>query len=154
MAGPRDQRGIGYLSLLFAVFLLSLGIGKALDVHATRVQREQEAELAYVGSLYREAIKSYYMSAPDGQRKYPSRLDDLLKDPRHQVVRRYLRRLDPDPLTSQPFALLMAPQGGIWGVASRSAKAPLRLRSPDGVNVNGAAVRSYRDWHFVYDGSD
>lgn len=154
MTGPRHQRGIGYLSLLLAVFLLSLGVGKAMDVHATRVQREQEAELAYVGSLYREAIKSYYLSAPDGQRKYPSRLDDLLKDPRHLVVRRYLRRLDPDPMTSQPFTLLIAPQGGIWGVASRSAKAPLRLRSPDGVMANGAAPRSYRDWHFVYDGSD
>ncbi|VTU36652.1 hypothetical protein H6CHR_04758 [Variovorax sp. PBL-H6] len=154
MAGPRHQRGIGYLSLLFALFLVSLGIGKALDVHATRVQREQEAELAYVGAQYREAIKSYYMSAPDGQRKYPRRLVDLLKDPRHLVVRRYLRRLDPDPITSQPFTLLIAPQGGIWGVASRSTKAPLRLRSPDGVIVNGAAPRSYGDWHFVYDGSD
>ncbi len=154
MTGPRHQRGIGYLSLLLAVFLLSLGVGKAMDVHASRVQREQEAELAYVGALYREAIRSYYMSAPDGQRKYPARLDDLLKDPRHLVVRRYLRRLDPDPLTSQPFTLLIAPQGGIWGVASRSAKPPLRLRSPDGVIANGAAPRSYRDWHFVYDGHD
>lgn len=154
MTGPRHQRGIGYLSLLLAVFLLSLGVGKAMDVHATRVQREQEAELAYVGALYREAIRSYYMSAPDGQRKYPSRLDDLLKDPRHLVVRRYLRRLDPDPLTLQPFTQLMAPQGGIWGVASPSLKQPIRLRSPGGVTVNGAAPRSYRDWHFVYDASD
>ncbi|WP_436820362.1 hypothetical protein [Variovorax sp. DT-64] len=94
------------------------------------------------------------MSFASGQRKYPSRLDDLLKDPRHLVVHRYLRRLDPDPLTSQPFTLLIAPQGGIRGVASRSVKAPLRLRSPDGVIANGAASRSYRDWHFVYDGSD
>jgi len=154
MTGPRQQRGIGYLSLLLAVFLLSLGVGKVMDVHATRVQREREAELVYVGSLYREAIRSYYMSATDGQRKYPSRLDDLLKDPRHVVMRRYLRRLDPDPLTTQPFTLLIAPQGGIWGVASSSLKKPLRLRSPDGVIVNGAAPRSYRDWHFVYGGSD
>jgi hypothetical protein len=136
------------------VFLLSLGVGKAMDVHATRVQREHEAELAYVGAMYREAIRSYYLSAPDGQRKYPSRLDDLLKDPRHLVVRRYLRRLGPDPMTSQPFTLLIAPQGGIWGVASSSPKQPMRRRSPDGVIVNGTAPRSYRDWHFVYDGTD
>jgi hypothetical protein len=154
MIGHRHQRGIGYLSLMFVVFLLSLGVGKAMEVHAIRVQREQEAELAYVGARYRDAIRSYYMSAPDGQRKYPSRLDDLLKDPRHLVVRRYLRRLVPDPMTSQPFTLLIAPQGGIWGVASRSSKSPLRLGSPDGVIANGAAPRSYGDWHFVYDGSD
>jgi hypothetical protein len=88
------------------------------------------------------------------QRKYPSRLDDLLKDTRHQVVRRYLRRVDVDPMTSKPFTLLIAPQGGIWGVASSSPKQPMRLRSPEGAIVNGAAPRSYRDWHFVYDGSD
>ncbi|WP_309905266.1 type II secretion system protein [Variovorax soli] len=154
VARRRHQRGIGYLTLLLLVFLLSLGAGKAMEVHATRVQREREAELVDVGSRYREAIKSYYLSAPDGQRKYPSRLEDLLKDSRHLVVRRYLRRLDPDPMTSQPFTPLMAPQGGIWGVASRSPKAPLRLRRPDGVIANGAAPRSYGDWRFVYDGSD
>jgi hypothetical protein len=154
MTGPCHQRGIGYLSLLLVVFLLSLGVGKAMDVHATRVQREQEAELVYVGGLCREAIRSYYLSAPDGLRKYPSRLDDLLKDPRHLVVRRYLRRLDPDPMTSRPFTLLIGPQGGIWGVASSSLKKPLQLRNPVGVIANGAAPRSYRDWHFVYDGSD
>ena len=154
VAARRQQRGIGYLYLLLLVFLLSLGVGKAMEVHATRVQREQEAELAYLGSLYREAIRNYYMSAPDGRRRYPSRLEDLLKDPRHLVVRRYLRRLDPDPLTSQPFTPLAAPQGGIWGVASRSRKRPLRLQAPDGAVAKGTASPSYEDWHFVYDGSD
>lgn len=54
------QRGVGYLFMLLAVFLLSLGLGKTLEIYSTSAQREKEADLVYVGGLYREAIKDYF----------------------------------------------------------------------------------------------
>ena len=99
----------------------------------------------YIGGLYREAIKDYFLRAPGGQHKYPARLEDLLKDSRHLVTRRYLRRLYPDPMTSQAFAPLIAPQGGIWGVASSSGQMPLRT-TPAELAAGATASQSYREW--------
>jgi len=147
------QRGIGYLFMLFAVALLSLGTGKAVEVYTISAQREKEAELVHVGSLYRQAIKDYYLSAPGGQHRYPARLEDLLKDSRHLVTRRYLRQLYADPMTAQAFTPLLAPQGGIWGVASSSSKAPMRAKSPSELTVKPGSTPKYQDWHFIYDGA-
>lgn len=147
------QRGVGYLFMLLAVFLLSLGVGKAMDVYSTSAQREREAELVHVGSLYHEAIKDYYLSAPNGKHRYPVQLEDLLKDSRHLVTRRYLRQLYRDPMTAQAFVPLIAPQGGIWGVASASTKQPIRVKIPEGVTMKIPQAMQYRDWEFVYEGS-
>jgi type II secretory pathway pseudopilin PulG len=152
--GQRDaQRGTGYLVLLLTVFLLALGLGKVLDVHSRSVQRQREEELAHVGGLYRDAIRDYYLSAPDGQRRYPRRLDDLLRDRRHLATRRYLRQLYPDPITARPFIVLTAPDGGIQGVVSSSDRAPLRLVPPASATVLGP-VHSYGDWQFVHRAAD
>lgn len=138
--------------MLLAVFFLSLGLGKAMEVYSTRMQREREAELVQVGAIYRDAIKDYYLSAPDGQHRYPAQLDDLLKDSRHLVTRRYLRQLYRDPMTAQAFTPLIAPQGGIWGVASPATRSPIRTKAPEGVTMKGREPVRYRDWEFVYDG--
>lgn len=148
--------GVGYLFMLLLVFLLSLGVGKAMDVYSTSAQRERETELVQVGSLYREAIKDYYLSAPNGQHRYPTQLEDLLKDSRHLVTRRYLRQLYRDPMTAKAFTPLVAPQGGIWGVASTSDKLPMRSQPPIGVLAKESVEphkRRYQDWQFVYDGA-
>lgn len=149
----RRQRGVGYLFMLLMVFLLSLGLGKAMDVYSTSMQREREAELALTGGMYRQAIKDYYLSAPSGQHRYPAQLEELLKDSRHLVTRRYLRQLYRDPMTAQAFVPLIAPQGGIWGVASASTKRPIRVTIPEGVTMKSAQAVQYRNWEFVYDGS-
>ncbi len=147
------QGGWGYLGMLFLLFLLSLGLGRTVEIHATTEQRDREAELVAIGNLYREAIESYYLSANAGPRRYPASLEHLLKDPRHMVTRRYLRRNYLDPMTSRPFTALIAPDGGIWGVASTLEKKPLRVALPEGVTPI-EAVRSYRDWQFTYHGTD
>jgi type II secretory pathway pseudopilin PulG len=149
----KRQRGVGYLFMLLAVAVLSLGIGKAVEVYTTSAQREREAELVHVGALYRQAIKDYYLSAPGGQHRYPARLEDLLKDSRHLVTRRYLRQLYVDPMTAQAFTPLFAPQGGVWGVASSSSKSPIRAKSPNEATVGTRSAPSYRDWRFIYDGA-
>lgn len=144
---------MGYLFMLLLVFLLSLGLGKAVDVYANSLQRAKEEELVHVGRLYREAIKDYYLSAPDGRFRYPDRLEDLLKDSRHLVTRRYLRRLYPDPMTGLTPVPIPSPQGGLWGIASTSKERPIRSALPEGVaREAGRSVGSYADWRFEYRG--
>ncbi|RIX83209.1 hypothetical protein [Acidovorax cavernicola] len=138
--------------MLLLVFLLSLGLGKAVEVYANSVQRAREEELVHVGNLYREAIKDYYLSAPNGQHRYPDRLEDLLKDSRHLVTRRYLRQLYLDPMTTRAFTVLLAPQGGIWGVASSSKERPIRTSMPTEALVAGQQINAYADWIFAYTG--
>lgn len=143
------QRGVTYLWALFFVMLLSLGLGRALDIYLMRVQREREADLLVVGAAYREAIQQYYLSSPGGMHKYPQRLEDLLRDPRHLVIRRYLRSLYPDPMTGREFELIIAPEGGIWGVRSASVQVPLKTGGFRERETGFANAEDYRQWQFI-----
>lgn len=147
---PHRQRGLAYLYILLAVFLLALGVDQTVDAYAQDRQREREEELIEVGRMYRAAIGAYYESAPSGRKTYPNQLQDLLRDPRHAVTRRYMRRLTIDPVTSREFVPLMSPQGGIWGVASSSAATPLRPVLPPDILIPPLRLGGYRDWMFVY----
>lgn len=138
--------------MLFLVFLLGLGLGKTLEVYSTSVQREKEAELLYVGNVYREAIKQFYLSSPGSVKKYPASVSDLLKDPRSLSTRRYLRKLYADPLSGAEFVTLMAPQGGIWGVRSAQDKKPLKQAGFDDANFSFSNADSYQKWQFIYSG--
>lgn len=144
------QGGVVYLWLLFLVFLLSLGVGQVLEIYSTQAQRDREAELLYVGDLYRQAIRNYYLSSPGRQKKYPPTLELLLRDPRYLTPRRYLRRLYADPLTGQQFMTIPAPEGGIMGVYSTSTKAPRKQAGFNFLDAGFAQAKSYRDWQFIY----
>jgi type II secretory pathway pseudopilin PulG len=154
MSGGRHaQSGVTYLWMLFLVFLLGLGLGKSLEVYSTQIQREKEADLLYVGGLYREAIQTYYLSSPGSVRKYPESLSDLLHDPRHLTTRRHLRQLYPDPVSGEAFEVVLALEGGIRGVRSPSMKRPLKQAGlPAGVRSGGEKAAHYADWLFTYDG--
>ncbi|HET8730829.1 MAG TPA: hypothetical protein VFM34_06935 [Moraxellaceae bacterium] len=128
---------------------MSIGMGKALDVYSLTLQRQKEQELLYVGDIYRKAIHEYYLEGPGGQRKYPESLNDLLLDKRFVTVRRHLRRLYPDPLTGKPFRLLMAPEGGIWGVASTAKGRPIKVAGFAEEYVGFESAVSYQDWQFM-----
>jgi len=147
-----SQAGLTYFWVLLLVFILTLGVGKWLDIHSSQARRIKEDELLRVGQLYREAIRQYYLSSPNGVYQYPARLEDLLHDPRHIVVRRYLRRLYPDPVSGRPFAILASSTGGIAGVRSTSASVPLRTHCPLEAVVPHPPARSYGDWQFLYQG--
>lgn len=64
-----------------------------------------------------------------GQNKniYPKNLNDLLRDPRYLVTRRYIRKIYPDPVTNKDFLLIFSAEGGICGVKSESKKDHLEL---------------------------
>src|SRR5690606_9507919 len=99
----------------------------------------------------RRAIGAYFEATPAGAGRYPRALDDLLQDRRYPVVRRYLRRIYPDPMTgSVEWGLVRAPDGGIAGVYSRARTPTLKKThfNPAHVTFEGAATHA--DWKFVY----
>ncbi|RQX88329.1 type II secretion system protein [Burkholderia stagnalis] len=149
-AAPSRQRGVAYFWALLIILLITLGLGKLLDNAAKSNQRARELELLYVGNLYRHAIRQYSESTPAGARPYPDKLEDLLRDPRYPVVRRYLRRLYPDPVTGQPLAPILAPEGGVMGVHSASSKKPLKVAGFAEDQAVFAAAPTYRQWEFSY----
>lgn len=130
------------------LLLISIGMGQLVQHAATANQRMREEELLYVGNLYRNAIREYSESTPAGTLPYPQRLEDLIRDPRYPVTRRYLRRLYLDPMSGEPFQAVPAPEGGIIGVRSVSKRLPLK-KTGFSVDEEGFQnARSYREWQF------
>ncbi|MFL9984050.1 type II secretion system protein [Paraburkholderia sediminicola] len=144
------QRGVAYFWALLMVLLITLGLGKLLEDVARSSQRSREAELLYTGNLYRDAIRQYWQSTPIGAKPYPEKLDDLLRDPRYPVIRRYLRRLYPDPITGQAFMPIPAPDGGVMGVRSTSLRKPIKVAGFKTNQMALATARSYQQWEFSY----
>lgn len=146
---PDVQQGITYLWMLFFVFLLGLGLGKSLEVFSLMDQRQKEQELLYVGKIYQEAIRQYYLSGQE-KNKYPAHLDDLLKDSRYIVTRRYIRKLYLDPLTNKDFLPVFSAEGGICGVKSTSQKKPIRTFFKEDQLQQFNDAKSYQQWEFKY----
>jgi hypothetical protein len=113
-------------------------------------QRANEEELLFIGRQFAAAFRSYYESSPAGNRQFPARLEDLLKDPRYPGVRRHLRRIYPDPMTGRPWVLVAAPEGGIMGVHSVSEGAPLKVANFESEFAGLEAKKRYSDWVFGF----
>lgn len=96
------QQGTVYLWCLIGIVLLSLGLGRSLEVYSTQKKREKEEEQRYILSLYEKAINDYYHNTPGEVKQWPDKLEDLLKDPRYVTPKRYIRSLYPDPATGAP----------------------------------------------------
>ncbi len=140
--------GFTYLTVLFVVAFMGLGLAVTGESWRTAATRAKEAELLYVGNQYRRAIEKFYMH---GAMRYPSKLEDLLKDPRYPDTRRYLRQLYRDPVTgSAEWGLVKAPDGGVMGVFSRSEDKPLKTAgfAPDDKLFEQS--QAYSDWKFVF----
>ena len=148
---PADQRGFTYLTILFAVAFIGIGLAVTGEVWHTAALRDKESQLLYTGNQYRRAIERYYLSGP---RQYPRTLEDLLKDPRKPNVQRYLRRLYFDPVTgSSEWGIVKAPDGGVMGVYSLSDVTPMKTAGFDLRNSAFEGAGKYSDWKFVYDPS-
>lgn len=146
-----DQRGFALLAVLVMVVVLGLALGLAGNSWTDIVQRSREAELFWRGDQYRKAIGAYYGVRHGGQiQMYPAQLEDLVKDPRSPGVKRYLRRLYPDPMTGGDWVLIKDPNGRIKGVRSSSSRKPFRQAGfPKGYE-NFEGREKYSDWEFVY----
>ena len=140
--------GFTYLTILFVVAIMGVGLALVGHVWETSAKREREAELLQVGNEYRKAIGRYYLSGPQ---KYPRALSDLVMDPRQPGVVRHLRKLYPDPVTGKDeWGLVRSDDGGVAGVYSLSQDAPLKSA---GFALRDAAFEGktrYSDWQFIY----
>jgi len=101
-AQPRN--GYTFLILLFAVFLLTIGLMVAMPVWETQIRRELEEELIFRGNQYVEAVRVFQSQNPG---RYPESLEQLLEE-------KCLRRLFPDPMT----------EDGTWNVILLPEDAP------------------------------
>ncbi len=123
-----SPKGYVLLLLMFAVFMISLGLMLAMPVWETQVLREREEELIFRGKQYIEAVRLYQSKNP-GQ--FPRSFDQLMEE-------KCIRRLYSDPLT----------EDGLWNVilltqqpspAGQRRGAP---RTPRGQAAAKAAGRS------------
>jgi type II secretory pathway pseudopilin PulG len=144
----RRHSGFTYLTVLFIVAMMGIGLALAGHVWQTMTLREREADLLHVGNEYRKAIERYYLSGP---RQYPRNLTDLLKDPRQPGTVRYLRKLYPDPVTGKDeWGTVKAPDGGIAGVFSTSEDKPLKSGGFVVRDKEFEGKEKYSDWKFSY----
>ncbi len=92
MKGPaRSENGFTLLIVMFAIFLLTLGLMLAMPVWQTQIQRELEVELIFRGEQYVEAVRVFQTKHPGN---FPSSFEELLED-------KFIRRLYPDPMAEE-----------------------------------------------------
>lgn len=120
------QQGFTYVGVLILLAVLAMAAALTLQFAQTRAQRDAETELLGVGQEFERAFASYHRQTPAGQRPFPEKLDDLLRDPRYPGVRRHLRRLYVDPLSGKAWGLVLAPGGGLMGIYSQAEGKPFR----------------------------
>jgi len=149
-AGRRGQAGFTYIWLLAALAVLGLFLAVVGPMWATQVQRERETELLRVGAAYAQAIEHYYAMAPGGVKTMPTRIDDLLLDPRFATPVRHLRAAYPDPIDpAHDLEPIVGGGGQLLGVHSTSDAEPLRrVEWTDGRHVIAPAAH-YKDWQFL-----
>jgi len=141
--------GFTYVWLLVLLAIMAIGLAAIGELASTEVKREREAELLFAGNQIAAAIVAYRASSP-GAPQYPQKLEDMLADNRYPNIRRYLRRVYPDPMSGRPdWGLVRGPGGGIVGVYSQSTGRPLKIANfpPEYESFAGAA--SYAEWRFI-----
>jgi type II secretory pathway pseudopilin PulG len=145
---PSDQRGFTFLAVMFSVVLIGTTIGTASRQWKTVVQREKEAELLFRGQAIKRAIDFYYRTSRAGFAQYPRTLDELIKDPGSPAVRRYLRKIYPDPMTGGEWILLKDATGRVKGVRSGSEEAPLKTANFPEEFKSFEGKKKYSEWVF------
>ena len=138
------------LAVLIFIALFGAISAAVVSAGAALARRAAEEDLLFVGSQFRNAIRSYYESGAGGLR-YPLSLEDLLRDKRFPGVTRHLRRIYPDPLTGRDdWELMRSPEGGIMGVASKAPGTPLKTENfaPEFEQFRGKS--RYSEWVFTF----
>jgi type II secretory pathway pseudopilin PulG len=141
--------GFTYMGLLIFIALIGIGLAFTGQLWHAAAQREKEAELLFIGDEFRTAIVAYYETPPDGIKKYPTSLDQLVEDKRHLVPRRHLRRIYRDPMSGMAdWGLVRAPDGSITGVYSHSEEAPRKVAGFRDPYEQFSGANKYSEWTF------
>lgn len=149
----RRQRGFTWLLLLFGLALGAAALARAGELWQARLQRDLERELIFRGGEIQRAIAAFRArAAPDGTRRCPKTLQELVEDRRGDPALHHLRRVYLDPFTGRDDWLLeRQPDGGFCGVRSRSRRAAyLREALPPTVGLHAPPGRrpAVGDWLF------
>ncbi len=135
-----NQAGMTYVGLLLAITLIGIATTALTPMWSTMVRRDKEAELLFRLGEYRRAIARYRQD----RGRYPVRLEDLLEDKTQLQVRRYLRRIYPDPMTSKAdwkLDYIVDKAGTFAGIRDLHS----RSEAEGFMNVLGKGNR-YSDW--------
>lgn len=142
--------GFTYVGVIILLVVLSISLGMAGRYWSTVVKREKEEELLFRGAQFVKAVEAYYNQ--DNRSAFPTSMEDLLKDKRSLVPRRFLRRVYADPMTGKPnWTLLKNSGGGIIGVASQSGGVPLKKGGFPSDYREFEGKQSYSQWRFIFD---
>lgn len=150
-SGMRCQRGFVLLAVLVALVLAALGAVEIGQRRQDERRRAAEEELLFVGEQFRAAIESYWRQSPGRARALPTRLSDLLQDPRFPQARRHLRKVFLDPMAPGQDWGLVRQGEAIVGVFSRSEGSPFRRSGFTEIQVQAGfeTASSYADWRFM-----
>lgn len=142
--------GFTYVGLLILLAIIGATSAATLQAGSLLQRRTAEEELLRVGAEFRNALSSYAMATPVGQKRLPTSLQDLLKDPRYPTTRRHLRKIHTDPITGkEEWGLVLSPDGtGILAVHSLSEAKPIKIGNFDPGFQGFEMKESYRDWQF------
>jgi len=148
--GCREVRGFTYIAVLIFVAIMGVGLAAAGEAWHTVLKREKEQELLFAGHQFRNALAMYYNSTPGQGDRYPTSLEDLLKDPRYPGTKRYLRKIYLDPVTnSAEWQLIKGPNGEIMGVRSSSEDEPLKNANFSVSDQAFEGQTKYSEWVFA-----
>jgi len=136
------------MGLLLFVAIAGIGLAATGMTWHSKIKVENEQQLLFVGSQYRNALNSYYESTPSGAKTYPFSLQDLLLDKRFPNVKRHIRKIYPDPMTGKAEWGINRTQGRIVGIYSLSNQKPFKLAGFTSENQSFNYAKSYRQWLF------
>lgn len=97
------ENGYTLIILLFALFVMSIGLLVAVPVWETQIQREKEEELIFRGKQYVEAIRLFQTKNPGS---FPKTFDELVEE-------KCIRKLFKDPMTKDGEWNIILPYSGI-----------------------------------------
>lgn len=85
----KKVKGYTLIILMFAIFVMSLGLMVAVPVWKTQIQREKEEELIFRGKQFVEAIRLFQIKKPGA---FPRDFEELIEE-------KCLRKHYKDPMT-------------------------------------------------------
>ena len=146
---PSSQRGFTYIGLMIAVAIMGISLAAVGEMWHNIQVREKEKQLLFIGHQYRQAIAHYYEETPGAVKKYPTSLDDLVKDSRYVTIKRHLRKRYKDPITgSEEWGLIPGTNGGIMGVYILSTDQPLKTGNFRAEDILFENKSKYAEWTF------
>ena len=148
----RSQRGFSYIGLLILIAIMGVSAAALGQSWSSSSQRDRERRLLWAGHRIQAAIIEFHDNTPAGQQpRFPKSFAELLLDPRWPVTRRHLREAYGDPMVDEgTWVIQRAPDGGIAGVHSSSARAPFKTTGFPLADVGFEDATHYADWYFGY----